>query len=213
MVTPKSRCVIVSASPVDEGRFIESRISDGDYIICADGGLDKLLKLGITPNLVVGDFDSLSNRAVLKDKSVLTLPHEKDDTDTMYCVKYALSQGFSEFLFLGAMGGRVDHMLSNLSLLLYLKNRNAHGVISDIYGDNKLLNKGENILNHLNGRTVSIIPFACESVELSYTGMYYPLKNAEVKTEYPFSISNIVISDTATVTLHKGTALLIIPTE
>lgn len=211
MVNSKNRCVIVAASPQTNVSFIKSQISENDFIICADGGADKLAEAGITPDWIIGDLDSSSNYAHFENTNVTVLPTQKDDTDTMYCVKKALEKGFKSFLFLGATGGRIDHTLANLSVLLYLKKNNAVGIISDEFADTFLLNIGDNVFENVKGRTISVMPFASDSVRLTYKGMMYPLENAVVKTEYPFSISNVAVSDTTVITLHSGTALIVLP--
>ncbi len=264
----KNRCVIVAASPVADDSFISSRITPSDFIMCADGGMDKLARIGVTPHMIIGDFDSaqnapdsfptdsrippksdyvvtlgektspnsaashntisvnsgtsltypqdnlpLQNGSALHNHSfprVISLPAEKDDTDTMYCARVAVDMGFHEILILGALGGRLDHTLANLSVLLWLRERGAHGVMADKYGDTFILKEGENRISGKRGATASILPFACESVVLTYTGMKYPLTATCVKTEYPYTVSNVIVSDNASVTVHSGTALAVI---
>lgn len=213
MVNNNQRCVIISASPQLTDDFVKSKICKDDFIICADGGADTLIKSGIQPNLVAGDFDSSKNYKQIKGVEIITLSVKKDDTDTMYCVRYALNKGFKNFLFLGSTGGRIDHTLANLSILLFLKKNGAFGIISDEYSDVFLLESGNNEFKGLKGKTVSVMPFACESVCLSYSGMSYPLNRTTVTTDYPFSISNVASQDNVTITLHSGTALLVLPTK
>ena len=211
MVNSKKRCVIVAASPNDEIEFIKSQIMEDDFVICADGGADKLIETGIMPDFIIGDFDSSKNYTYFDSSIVTVLPTQKDDTDTMYCVKTALEKGYKDFLILGATGGRIDHTLANLSVLLYLKKSGASGVISDEFADTALLSIGDNILENKKGKTVSIMPFASDSVRLTYKGMMYPLENSEVYTDYPYTISNVAVEDRVIITLHSGTALLVLP--
>ena len=207
------RCVIVSASPDSDSEFIKSHIADDDFVICADGGADKIIPTGIIPDLIIGDFDSSGKSDYFRDTEVITLPVMKDDTDTQHCAEAAMDRGFKNILFLGATGGRLDHTLANLSVLLYLKNRGAKGRIVDKYSDISLLENGDNKLFGAKGKTVSVMPFVSKEVTLSYEGMLYPLKNQTVSAEYPFTISNIAEADEVTVTLHKGEALLIISND
>lgn len=211
MVNYNARCVIVAASPQNDQSFIKSQISNDDFIICADGGADALISTGVTPDLIIGDFDSSQHYKVFNDTKTVTLPTCKDDTDTMYCVKTALDMGYRNFLLLGATGGRLDHTLANLSVLLFLDKYNAMGVISDEYGDTMLLHHGDNPIKNMKGRTASVMPFACNEVCLSYKGMKYPLDNDLVSAEYPFTISNVIIDELTVVTLHSGNALLVLP--
>lgn len=207
----KRRCVIVSASPDYDAVHINKSIKLDDFVICADGGMDTLLKTGITPNLIIGDFDSSENITAFPDVERITLKTRKIDTDTMHCAEIALERGYNEFLFLGATGGRTDHALANLSILVYLYNKKAYGVISDKYNDIMLLKKGRNIFDVTPGDTVSVIPFGEKYAKLSYEGLSYPLENELVTVDYPYTISNEAISNKIVITLHEGSALVIFP--
>ena len=205
----KRRCVIISASPDCDVGYMRSCIRDGDYIVCADGGVDHLAKTDIIPDLIVGDFDSAKDGSAFPGVETISLKVRKIDTDTMHCVDVALDRGFTEFLFLGATGGRTDHLLANLAILIYLSKKGAHGVISDSVNDIMLLENGLNTFHTEVGATVSVIPFGETSAEVSYTGMSYPLEHGAVNVDYPYTISNESVSDVITVELHKGRALII----
>ena len=213
MAADKGRCVIVCASPDADDGYIRTKINSEDYVICADGGVDVLARIGITPDLVVGDFDSASGRTVFPDTETVSLRIRKIDTDTMHCADEAVSRGFRDILILGATGGRTDHTLANLSVLLYLSEKGARGMISDKYNDITVLENGENIIHTKRGTTVSVMPFGCERAVLSYTGMSYPLENGVVTVSYPYTISNLAAADTVTVTLSSGSALLFVVHE
>lgn len=213
MVDHVKRCVIVAASPQTDSDFIKSKIREDDFVICADGGADKLISTEIVPDRIIGDMDSTKSSGYFNNTKTTVLPVRKDDTDTMYCVKTALEMGYKDFLILGATGARLDHTLANLSVLLYLRDNGAQGVITDRWGYTLLLKNGDNFFEGRNGAAVSIMPFASESVTLSYDGLMYPLENTVVSAEYPYTISNVITSDLARVTLHSGTALVIFPTE
>ena len=85
----------------------------GDFLICADGGWARARQFGLTPQLVVGDFDSMP-LAMCPDVPTLTLPTEKDDTDLVVCLHEGRKRGYTEFILAGAIGGRFDHTLSCL---------------------------------------------------------------------------------------------------
>ena len=89
-----NRCVIVGGAPIDNINVIKSYIKDNDYIICCDCGLRHCAPLGITPNLIVGDFDSYDNPMVSTE--TIVLPCEKDDTDSFFAVKEAYKRGHTK---------------------------------------------------------------------------------------------------------------------
>ncbi len=85
----KDRCVIIGAAPVDDYSTAPAILPE-DLVLCADGGLRHCIALEIQPDLVIGDFDSLEDRSLLAGYPCLELPVEKDDTDTMFAVKYGI---------------------------------------------------------------------------------------------------------------------------
>ena len=124
------KCIIVSAGdfqPVDLNR------TDGDFLIACDAGFSYLENMGILPDLIVGDFDSLYEigpqyEEMLEEirkqnpESVLQLDVHKDDTDTMKAVRIGLEKGYRRFYLYGALGGkRLDHTLANMQTLLFIK--------------------------------------------------------------------------------------------
>ena len=202
------RCVVISASPDNNPNHIRKSVRDTDYIICADGGVDAAARAGLKPDLIVGDLDSAEKPDSFPDVETIVLKTTKDDTDTMHCAGIAVEKGFKNILFLGCTGGRTDHTLANLSVLVYLAEKGADGIISDEYNDICLLKDGVNIVNAAPGTTVSILPFGCDRAVLSYRGLVYPLDHGTVKLSYPYTISNVIADDHASVELHSGKALL-----
>ena len=96
------------------------------FVLCADGGWQLARQAGVRPDLVIGDFDSSDQPG---EGPVERYPVEKDDTDTMLCLKKGLSMGFDDFLVVGGFGGRIDHTVGNLQALRYAANRAAAAVI------------------------------------------------------------------------------------
>jgi thiamine pyrophosphokinase len=90
----------------------------GDYVIAADAGYNTLKRLGITADLLVGDFDSLGFRP--EHPNIVEHPPEKDDTDMMLAVKEGLRRGSRTFVILGGLGGRLDHTVANIQTLAFL---------------------------------------------------------------------------------------------
>lgn len=202
-----NRCVIICASPYNQPQFIKSRVKKTDYIICADGGFDTAVKCGITPDVVIGDFDSAENKINNKYKKIV-LPTEKDDTDSTFCVKYAISQGYKDFLILGATGCRADHMYANFSLLKYIYSKGCTGVIEDEYSCTYYTES--NLTLHCNSKTVSVLPFGCENAVVSLNGFKYRADKLNMSSDFPIGVSNIAESDNSTVTVHNGGVLIIV---
>ena len=110
-----SACYIIGAGPF-YGLVQKPQI--GDYILAADGGYRHCQTAGLTPDLLLGDFDSLEEHPTTLDTQ--SFPVEKDDTDSMLAMKLGLEKGFRTFHLYGGTGGRLDHILANLQGLGFL---------------------------------------------------------------------------------------------
>lgn len=122
------KCVIVSGAPENDLSYYNEFINDC-YVICADSGYMKCEKLGIIPNLIVGDFDS-SPEADLPCE-IIKLQVRKDDSDTFHCVKIAVERGYNEISILGGIGSRFDHSYSNVLSLVYCLENNVKASLID----------------------------------------------------------------------------------
>lgn len=205
------KCVIISAAPYSDISFYKDKISEEDFVICADGGYVYAKNTGIIPNLIVGDFDS--SAVPDTDIETIILPHEKDDTDTMYAVRQGIKRGYEDFVFLGAVGGRDDHTFANYSVLLYLKHHNCSGRILTDKSVIFLLENEKLTIKNQRDKTFSIFPFACKSCGVSLKGFHYPLSSYTLKADFPLGISNIITSNEAAVSVSGGAALVHILSE
>ncbi len=131
MGTKVKTCVVVGASPTTDSAFIKPILKQADYIICADGGWNHVYRTGVSPHLIVGDFDSACD-IIPKETESISLPTHKDDTDLLVAVKEGLKREYTDFVILGALGGRltthtVIYACCNISystaVLLYCKMR------------------------------------------------------------------------------------------
>jgi thiamine pyrophosphokinase len=120
----KRICYIVGAGENSGIRFLPS---EDDLVIAADGGYRYLLDAGIRTDIVVGDFDS--SAAPSAHPYVVRLKKEKDDTDTGAAVQLGLQKGYTDFVFYGCTGGRIEHTIANIQLLDGLAERRCRGVL------------------------------------------------------------------------------------
>jgi thiamine pyrophosphokinase len=122
----KRRIVIVPGSPVGSppepvASCVPGGIRENDYICCADGGYARCVAEGIRPDIVIGDFDSTDLEAVRAVGIAAEVsPADKDDTDTMLCVKHGIALGFGRFTIVGGLGGEFSHTMANLQALSFL---------------------------------------------------------------------------------------------
>lgn len=201
------RCVIVGGAEIGNYRSVRRYLKDGDFFICCDCGLNHCEKLEIKPDLIVGDFDSHENPDT--DTEKIVLPREKDDTDTVFAVKEALSRGFSDFLLVGVFGGRFDHSLGNLSILLMLDTLGKRAVAVDDFSELEIVSgKPAQITDEY--EFFSLLPMSETVSGVCIKNAKYPLEDAGMTCEFPYGISNEVITGrTATVSVRRGRLLLV----
>lgn len=206
-MTGMRRCVIVGGADIERYDRIRVRLREDDFFICCDSGLKHRAGLGIIPNLIVGDFDSHENPHL--DIETIVLPCEKDDTDTVFAVKEALKRGFQDFLLVGVIGGRLDHTLGNVSLLLMLDAQGKSAVALDDCSE----------LEMVSDRPVqiedrypyfSLLNISGLAQGITIRNAKFPLSNAEITCEYQYGISNEVLPGmTAEVSVENGRLLLV----
>lgn len=199
-----SKAVLICAGSIEDHASARAEISEGDFVICADGGLRHAEKMGISPDVIVGDFDSYGT--VPKGENVVVFPCEKDYSDTYMAAMEAEKRGYSELLLLGATGTRLDHVMANLSLLEVLRRRGMRAAIKD--GHNRIFaaNNRETIIGEA-GTTVSLLPiYPVKGITLR--GFKYPLNNAEIELIDPIWISNELLGGEAEISFESGVLLV-----
>jgi len=204
------RCYIAGA-----GEFCENELPEqGDYVIAADGGYAALISHGITPDLVVGDFDSLAPDlfdVVSKHPNVLRSPTEKDETDMMLAVKKGLESGYKTFVINGGLGGRLDQTIANIQILTYIAENDAHGVL---IGQDSCVTAIKNSEIKLNTDkkqqgTISVFCAGDKAEGVTLKGLKYPLDNAAIKNTYPVGVSNEFTGIPAAISVQNGTLIII----
>ena len=201
-------CVIIAGSPETNSKFIKSTVRENDFVICADKGYHYAKNAGITPNIVVGDFDSL-NDSITDKCEIITLNPIKDDTDTIHSIDIAIERGYTEFTIIGALGGRIDHSFANISALEYIHKKGASGVLLSEKERVEYLTQGEYSYSY-NGKTFSLFPFGCNEVCVSYEGVFYPLDKYTIKSFIPLGVSNVFTEEKSKINIYDGNAILII---
>ena len=201
------RCIIVGGADISGYEYIKSQIRDDDFFIYCDGGLKHMDKLGRKPGLIVGDFDSHEDPHM--DVETITLPCEKDDTDTYFAVKEAIKRGYEEFLLIGVVGNRFDHTMGNISILLYLDYCGKNGVIIDDYSEMQIVSDKLVYIDD-SYSYFSLLNISGTAKGIEITDAKYPLENGEITPEYQYGISNEVLPGKAAgVSVKEGRLLLV----
>ena len=201
------RCVVVSGADIGSYEYVRRLLSGEDFFVFCDSGLKHMDRLGVRPSLIVGDFDSHENPHL--EAETIVLPREKDDTDTVYGVKEALKRGFDTFLLIGVVGGRLDHTLGNVSILLYLDAIGKKGIIVDDYSEMEIVSSSPVSVSDRYAY-FSLLNVSGRAKGVTIQNAKYPLDNAEITCEYQYGISNEVLPGrTALVSVRDGRLLLI----
>ena len=196
-------CFIVGAGHVDPG--LQLPIRAGDLLIAADGGWLTVQNMGLTPHLVIGDFDSLGSRP--DHPNTVVLPTEKDDTDMSAAIKLGLERGFTRFALYGGTGGRLAHTLANLQLLDGLSRQGCRGFL---IGDGTVTTAVTDGTLHFPARMSGYLSVFCsgapaEGVTLS--GLKYELNDAALTPSFPLGVSNEFTGSPSCVQVRSGTLL------
>lgn len=186
-------------------------------VICADGGANAAYAMGITPQQVVGDMDSirpgLLEEYAAKGVAIDRHPAHKDETDTELAVEYCLEKGFDAVLLFGALGSRFDHSFGNLYLLNRLLKAGVRGEI--VNENNRIfLVKDSAVLDVPVGTTVSILAFTDQARGIDLEGFEYPVKNGVMEHFMPgYGISNVTKKKSPEISVKQGILMVDIVNE
>lgn len=181
------KCVIIGAGEL----FGDVKLDTGDYLIAADGGLDHIKRLGLTPDVIIGDFDSVSDaREMPEGIEVIRHPVEKDETDSYLAYRLGYERGFREFHIFGGTGGREDHTFANYCLLLKAKNEGCNAFL---YGKNQISTviKNEKMRIFGNpGASFSVFALGAIASGVTVKGAKYEAEKVTLTPDFPLGVSN-----------------------
>lgn len=208
----KLKIAVVSNGEIKHYPYIKTRIESYDYIICADGGAHHVYNMGLTPDLIVGDFDSVPNEVLAHFKKlkveVRDFPPEKDLTDTHLAIDMALEKKPTYIGLFGATGNRMDHTLSNINHLLYIKQNHVEGILIDDYNEIFLANNEKTTIKGNQGDIVSFISISQKTEGITLEGFKYPLNDRTLHQGDSLCVSNVMAGSTAI--LYKTTGDLLV---
>lgn len=205
MGNKKMKCSIISGAPNCDVEFLKNSVDRNSFIICADSGYRHCIEAEITPDIVIGDFDS---SPVPEGIKCIKLPAEKDDTDTFYTIKYAINKGYSEIEIFNAVGNRFDHTYSNMICLYYCKAHNIKASVIDRY--NKLVLPDKKfIINNSVYKYFSLFALGGEVTELTIKNAAYELENVNLSPFDQYTQSNTFKGCDVEISFTEGNLLLV----
>lgn len=196
-------CVIFCAAECDG---LARPIGQDAFVIAADGGLRHTQSLNITPNAVLGDFDSLG----FFPEGANVFPVEKDDTDAMLAVRLGLRRGCDEFLLYGSLDGpRLDHTVANFQTLQCLAD---HGAVGYLIGNTTMVTvvkNGKITFPAGCSGTISVFCMGPDAVGVTETGLFYGIEDGVFTSGFPLGVSNHFTGKKAEISVKNGSLLVL----
>lgn len=203
------KCIIIANGKSPTKKVVDYFVNKGfSAIICADGGANSAKKIGIIPNFIIGDLDSISLSTLnyFKNKSTIIQIKRQNDTDVEKCLKFAIKKGFKEAILLGVTGDRLDHTICNL------------GIVIKFFNIIKILLAAESsFLTPINkmttfkskiGETISIYGFD-KKTKITSSGLKYKLHNTMLPFGIKESTSNVTVSNIVELNVKGGIVFII----
>ena len=203
------KALIVLGGDAPEKALLKRQMQECSFSIAADRGLEAFSSAELLPDFLLGDMDSVHPAvlAAYEDRlPQMRLNCQKDDTDGEAALEAAIARGATEIVILGALGGRLDHALANLMLLVRASKK---GVTAQILDETVRIERvnGESVLLGAQGDTVSLLPLGVAK-DVTLSGFFYPLEHGTLTNDSTLGVSNVVTDDNATVTVGEGDLLL-----
>ena len=203
-----NRCFIFGALKVSR---LPIKPQAGDYIIAADQGYANVLSLGIEPDLVVGDFDSLGKAP--DAENVITLPVRKDMTDVGYAVEKGFARGCGEFIIYGAVGGALDHTLANVAIAHDIARRGAKALLIGEEYSLTVLHASSISFDARESGRISVFALGGTAEGITIRGLSYEVDDLSIECTDHIGVSNAFVGKEAEISVQKGGLLVVWQTE
>lgn len=194
-------CVIFCAGGFDG---LIKPLAEQDYLLAADGGYAHIQALGLTPNAVLGDFDSLG----YTPEGAEVFPVEKDDTDAMLAVRQGLKLGYREFILYGGLDGqRLDHTVANFQTLQFLADHGAKGYLVGKDYIVTVLHEETALFPDSATGILSLFCLGNDTHGVTIENLQYPLENGTLTSGFPLGVSNHFVGRGGKITVREGSLL------
>ncbi len=208
MGTLKTRCVIIGGGECSADILKKNIDTDSDYIICADSGYDYAVSAKFSTDLLIGDFDSI--KAVPENVEKITLPVEKDVTDTVAAFNEGLKRGFTSFVLFGGTGGRFEHTFANISLMSKASKQNISFEIIDDKHIFKAITNSSIKIERKDNQQISVFAYGSQAIGVTEKGFHYSLQNFTLDPfDGALGTSNDIVEDFGEISVVNGTLIII----
>ena len=208
-----ARAIIFANGEFPDPQGARDLVQADDLVIAADGGTRHALSIGVMPQVVIGDLDSLAKddraRVEAGGARLVTFSPRKDETDLELALRYAAGEGVSGIIVLAALGGRLDQMVANL-LLLALPDLEGIEVRIREGGQEAFLVRGEAVIRGRPGDTVSLLPLGGDAGDVTAEGLEWALHGDLLRFGPARGVSNVLIAERARVRVGRGVLLCVV---
>ena len=204
------RIIIFANGDLPDLEKARALLREHDFIIAADGGTRHALALGLTPNVIVGDLDSLPSNFEPStfNGEIVLYPKDKNETDLELAIQHALTLNSQEIIIIAALGGRLDQTLGNIALISDLRPSTLDLRLDDGL-EEVFFCRDTCEINGTLGDTVSLLPWQGDVTGIVTTGLKWTLQNETLYPHKTRGISNEMLNDTVTVQIKSGLLLVI----
>lgn len=202
------RCVILSAAPARDPMVLAGYLLSDDYIVAADGGWQLAVQMGVKPALLVADFDSLGVPAIADDVECVSLPVEKDVTDTAEAMRLAYDKGYRSFLLVGCTGGRLDHQQAAFAVAADYARKGCDITLVDEQNEIHLLMPGSYVYPACPDEKISLFAFGGDVTGLFIDGLKYSVSDYTLSPYDPLCVSNEWVGEDACLSFKSGVLML-----
>jgi thiamine pyrophosphokinase len=203
------QAVIIANGKMEKPEFLSTYLNSSSWIIAADGGTYNCISLGLRPNVIIGDLDSLKDEELTSYREagteIIAYPKHKDETDLELALQYALKIGITDLLIIGGLGARWDMSIANIMVLAHPMYTDLNIRLLDGHQEIRLLKAGDRTIIHGQpGEAISLIPLAGDVLGISTRGLEYPLNNETLQFGSARGVSNVFILEQAEIFFSQG---------
>ncbi len=203
------KAAIITSQEIHDTPFLRQVLGHPELVVAADGGGENTSAIGLMPDVLIGDFDSLSQERLyqLKQRGIPVIRHsrDKDETDGELAILYAIQRGADDLVILGALGGRIDHEIANLLLLARPDVRYRKAVVVDGWQAVRLLHGMDTLtISGHPGDILSLLPIGGEAKGIYTEGLKYSLQGGSLLMGPARGVSNEFVGFEARITLEEG---------
>lgn len=199
--------VLFIGGAAPEYKAVELELADAEIIVAADSGFDSAIKMGIRPDIIIGDMDSIQSKSILDSypqEKIIRFSKDKDKTDTELGFSYLMEKNFDKVVIIGGGAGRMDHFLG----IVFLFDRVLSPDIWYTHSTKFQKITGNTKVYSMKGRTVSFFPVGSDECQMKSKGLKWPLNNL-VWNRGDMGISNIAVDDPFSIEMIKGRLIMV----